>query len=208
MNIKRKLSDIDYLPKGLREYTENDLADMLEIFNETALTGANSPVTGPVSIEELGFCLDYYKKDGLPVYVLERAKKLVGWLSINRFSWGTKACGNTGEVSIYVRKAFYGRGVGCRLGQACIPLARASGIETLVGWVMADNVDSQLITQAMGGELWCRLPKIARFGDKRADVLLYGRDIAHIPSAKDEKVSLKSEHAFVADYLPLESQNG
>ncbi|MEJ2445151.1 MAG: hypothetical protein P8Y42_17145 [Exilibacterium sp.] len=57
MNIKRKLRDIDYLPKGLREYIENDLADMLEIFNETALTGVNSPVTGPVSIEELGFYL-------------------------------------------------------------------------------------------------------------------------------------------------------
>ncbi len=107
MNIKRKLRDIDYLPKGLRKYTENDLADMLEIFNETALTGVNSPVTGPVSIEELGFYLNYYKKDGLPVYVLERAEKLLGWLSINRFSWGTKACGNTGEVSIYVRKAFF-----------------------------------------------------------------------------------------------------
>ncbi len=192
MNIKRKLSDIDYLPKGLREYTENDLADMLEIFNETALTGANSPVTGPVSIEKLGFYLNYYKNDGLPVYVLERAEKLLGWLSINRFSWGTKACGNTGEVSIYVRKAYYERGVGCQLAQACIPLGRASGIETLVSWVMADNVDSQ-ITEAMGSELWCRLPKIARFGDKRADVLLYGRDIAQIPSAKDEKVSLQSE---------------
>ncbi len=59
MNIKRKLRDIDYLPKGLQEYTENDLADMLEIFNETALTGVNSPVTGPVSIEELGFYLNY-----------------------------------------------------------------------------------------------------------------------------------------------------
>ncbi len=57
MNVKRKLRDIDYFPKGLREYTENDLADMLDIFNETALIGVNSPVTGPVSIEELSFLL-------------------------------------------------------------------------------------------------------------------------------------------------------
>ncbi len=69
------------------------------------------------------------------------------------------------------------------------------------------DIDCQLITQAMGGELWCRLPKIARFGDKRAEVLLYGRDIAHIPRAKDGKISLQSELEFVADHSPLESQN-
>ncbi len=36
----------------------------------------------------------------------------------------------------------------------------------------------------------------------------YGRDIAHIQSAKDEKMSLQSELAFVADHSLLEPQSG
>jgi phosphinothricin acetyltransferase len=162
------------LPRGVRESTDADLPAMMAIFNETADTGANSPVTRPMTLEEVTFYINLYKNDGLPVYVIERGCEVVGWLSINRFSWGTQACRNTGEAAIYVRADHYGRGVGVRLGQASVILARQYGLETVVSWIMGANKPSQHIVQAIGARLWARLPNIARFGETRADVLLFG----------------------------------
>lgn len=162
------------LPRGVRESLDSDLPAMMEIFNETAGTGANSPVTRPMTLEEVTFYINLYKRDGLPVYVLERGGQVVGWLSINRFSWGTQACRNTGETAIYVRADRHGSGIGVRLGHATVVLGRQFGLETLVAWIMAANVPSQHIVQSIGAKLWARLPNIARFGEERADVLLYG----------------------------------
>lgn len=170
--VRRALSQT--LPRGIRESCDTDLPAMMGIFNETAGTGANSPVTRPMTLEQVAFYINLYKRDGLPVYVLERGGEVVGWLSINRFSWGTQACRNTGEAAIYVRADFHGSGVGMRLGHAAVILGRQCGIETLVAWIMAANLPSQRIVQSIGAKLWARLPNIARFGEKRADVLLFG----------------------------------
>ncbi|WP_085583664.1 MULTISPECIES: GNAT family N-acetyltransferase [unclassified Pseudomonas] len=162
------------LPRGVRESCDADLPAMMEIFNETAGTGANSPVTRPMTLEEVTFYINLYKRDGLPVYVLERGGEVVGWLSINRFSWGTQACRHTGETAIYVRADRHGSGIGVRLGHATVILGRQFGLETLVAWIMAANRPSQQIVQSIGAVLWARLPNIARFGEERADVLLFG----------------------------------
>jgi L-amino acid N-acyltransferase YncA len=174
MTSNFRLKELNALPKEMREYCDADVPVMTEIFNETADTGANSPVMNPLSVEELGFYLNFYRNDGLPVYVYQRHDEIIGWLSINRFSWGTKACKLTGESSIYVRQKYFGKGIGCRLAQAVVYLGKQYGMENIVSWVMEENYASQAIAVAVGSELWCRMPKIACFGEKRADVLLYG----------------------------------
>ncbi|MFJ4143872.1 GNAT family N-acetyltransferase [Pseudomonas sp. NPDC089734] len=166
--------DLPRLPKGIREFTENDLEAMMKIFNETAATGANSPVTRPMTYEEVKFYVNLYKRDGLPVYVYERRGEILGWLSINRFSWGTQACYKTGETAIYVRGDHYGSGIGVVLGRATVMLGQQAGLENLVAWIMAANTPSQKIVTAIGAQLWARLPNIARFGDQQSDVLLFG----------------------------------
>lgn len=162
------------LPRGIRESTDDDLPAMMSIFNETAASGANSPVTRPMTYEEVKFYVNLYKRDGLPVYVYERRGEVLGWLSINRFSWGTQACFQTGETAIYVRGDHYGSGIGVVLGKATVLLGRQVGLENLVAWIMAANLPSQKIVTAIGAHLWARLPNIARFGEQRADVLLFG----------------------------------
>jgi phosphinothricin acetyltransferase len=80
----------------------------------------------------------------------------------------------TGEVSIYVRNDHIGSGVGIRLGQAAVVLARQYGFETLVAWIIEHNEASKRGVQGLGATQWGRFPGIARFADKRADVVLYG----------------------------------
>lgn len=174
MKTATRLEDIECLPQGLRQYTSDDVIAMQEIFNETAETGVNSPVLRPVSVEEMDRHLAYCKNSGLPVYVMEREGEIAGWLALNRFCWATEACGCTGEMSIYIKQAYIGRGLGRSLAQACVHLARERGLEALVGWVMAENYASQALMERLGFQLWSRLPKIARFGDKRQDVLIFG----------------------------------
>lgn len=162
------------LPRGFRESTDSDLPAMMDIFNETAGTGANSPVTRALTLDEVAFQINLYKSDNLPVYVLERGGKVVGWLSINRFSWGSQACHTTGEMGVYVRADHYGTGTGVHIARAAVILGRQHGLETIVGWIMAANLPSQRMAQAIGARLWGRMPNIARFGQKRADVLMFG----------------------------------
>ncbi|BBP62173.1 hypothetical protein PHLH4_57630 [Pseudomonas sp. St316] len=80
----------------------------------------------------------------------------------------------TGEVSIYVRGDHIGSGVGIRLGQAAVVLARQYGFETLVAWIIEHNEASKRGVQGLGATQWGRFPGIARFADNRADVVLYG----------------------------------
>ncbi|MBV4464925.1 L-amino acid N-acyltransferase YncA [Pseudomonas sp. F-14 TE3623] len=162
------------LPRGIRESTDSDLPAMMEIFNETAGTGSNSPVTRALTLEEVAFQINLYKCDKMPVYVLERDGEVLGWLSINRFCWGSQACHTTGEMGIYVRADHCGTGMGVRLARTAVILGRQYGLETIVGWIMAANLPSQRMAQAIGARLWARMPNIARFGQKRADVLMFG----------------------------------
>jgi phosphinothricin acetyltransferase len=120
------------------------------------------------------FFVDCFVKEGDPIYVLERGGEVVAWLIVNRFCWGAQACRLTGEVSIYVRNDHIGSGVGIRLGQAAVVLARQYGFETLVAWIIEHNEASKRGVQGLGATQWGRFPGIARFADKRADVVLYG----------------------------------
>jgi L-amino acid N-acyltransferase YncA len=170
------------LPRGVRRYTPDDLVVMTTIFNESALSGVSSPVVRELSLQEMTFFIDYYVKEGDPVYVIEREGAVVAWLTINRFCWGAQACRLTGEVSVYVRHDHIGGGVGIRLGQAAVILAERYGFETLVAWVIEHNEASKRGVQGLGGEQWGRFPGIARFGDVRADVVLYGLHLTPIES--------------------------
>lgn len=165
---------LKHIPAGLRIANENDIEAMRMIFNETAHTGENSPVTRKITTEELHFYIRLYQQDNLPVYVLERNKEIIAWFAINRFSWGTLACRQTGEISLYVRSDRYGSGLGVRLGLASLLIGRDYGLETLVAWIMASNIASQKIAKHLGGEIWGFFPNIARFGQRRASVMLFG----------------------------------
>lgn len=171
--MKRSITHLA-LPRGLRPYTSADLPTMTEIFNETALGGVSSPVVRPLNLEEMTFFVSFYVKEGGPVYVCERGGEVVAWLSVNRFSWGGQACRLTGEASIYVRSDLVGSGLGLRMGRAAVVLAERYGFETLVGWVIEHNDASRRTAQGLGGTLWGRFPGIARFGEQRRDVVLYG----------------------------------
>lgn len=174
MEIKLDERILKRLPRGLRVAQKSDIEAMTMIFNETANTGANSPVTRLITVKELGFYIELYQQDKLPVYVLERDGEIVAWLSINRFSWGTLACRQTGEIALYVRADRCGSGIGVHLGLAALLLGREYGFETMVAWIMASNLASQRIAKYLGGEQWAFLPRIARFGEQRASVMLFG----------------------------------
>ena len=175
MNHDKKCPD--ELPKGLRKFEPEDTEILLEILNETAETGANSPFTRPMTLDEITMMLNYWSNDNQPVYVLERKNRVLGWVSVTAFSWGTQACRQTGEISVYVKKEYHSKGLGYRLCQASIILGRRYGFENLVAWIMERNAASKMLTEAFGGTLWARLPNIARFGDRRSDVFLYGMSL-------------------------------
>lgn len=173
-----KHKSTDKLPKGLRKFVPTDAPSIFKILNETALTGQNSPFVKPLSVKELASMLAHWVQNNDPIYVIERQGQVVGWLSITPFSWwGRQACSITGEVAVYISQSHISKGLGYRLSQAAILIAKQHGYKNIVTWILEKNSASKALSKAFGGDLWGVFPKIACFGNVQSDVHLLGMSL-------------------------------
>lgn len=162
------------LPHGLQAFAADDLEAMRSILNETIDTAINSTLTETISAQQFAYVVNGYQRQGFPLYVLKRRGEVIGFVWIHSFCWGGDACKRTGETVLYLRKDHQGRGTGVVLARAAILLARRYGFESIVVWILEGNDAAVRIAQAMGLERWGYLPQVARFGEQRRSVNLYG----------------------------------
>ena len=66
-----------------------------------------------------------------PVVVAETAGQVVGWASLNRFN-PRPAYDHVADISVYIERAWRGRGVGRRLIERLVELGREHGYHKLV----------------------------------------------------------------------------
>jgi len=100
-----------------------------------------------------------------PVIVAELDDAIAGWASLNAFNTRT-AYDHVADFSVYVERSWRGKGIGRRLLEQLVELARAIGYHKMVLAAMADN--------AAGLALYMRAG-FARVGVYREQGLLDGR---------------------------------
>lgn len=112
------------------------------------------------------------------VAVLDPSKQVIGWVSISEYS--RRSCyAGVGEVSIYVKKGWRGRGVGKSLLKALLVEAEAKGYWKLIGRIFVSNqVSRNLCAQAGFREIGI-LEKHGRLDGKWIDVVEVERLIAN-----------------------------
>jgi len=166
----------------IRDAVEADLPAIIEIYN-VAIPGRLA--TGdlrPVSVtSRLGWFREHTPGHH-PIWVLEIAGAVAGWLSIQSF-YDRAAYRATGEVSIYVAPRHQRRGAGRRLLTEAIRRAPSLGLKTLLGFIFAHNEPSLRLFEGLGFQRWGCLPRVADLDSAERDLVIVGLRVDPTDSA-------------------------
>ncbi|PEX82647.1 GNAT family N-acetyltransferase [Bacillus cereus] len=125
----------------IREATKNDLAFILDIYNDAILYSTAVYAYKPVTLENR---IDWYeqkKADGYPILVYELDNKVVGFATFGPFrAW--PAYKYSIEHSVYVDKEYRKNGIGTSLVKELITIAQEREYMTLIAGIDAENEKS------------------------------------------------------------------
>lgn len=153
-----------------------DLPAIVDIYNSTIPSRMVTADTEPVSPDSRRAWFDEHTPDRYPLWVVEEAGQLVGWLSYSPFR-ARPAYVHTAEVSIYLHEAARGRGLGSSLLTQAIAFAPRIGLHTLVGLVFSHNLPSLKLFERFGFARWADMPRIAEMDGIERDLIIVGKRV-------------------------------
>lgn len=160
-----------------RDATSADLAAIVAIYNATIASREVTADTEPVTVASRQDWFDRHTPQRRPLWVVERAGEVIGWLSYSDF-YGRPAYAATAELSIYIHPAARGQGLGRYFMAEALLNAADLGIDTLLGFIFGHNAASLALFSAFGFERWGELPGVARLDGVERDLIIVGRRVA------------------------------
>ncbi len=160
----------------LRDATEDDLPDIVEIFNVAVAKRISTAVLEPVTIDERRPWLQEHSPDHYPLWVWEVEKRVAGWLSFQAFM-PRSAYRGTAEISVYVHDDFHRHGVARRLLEEAIERGPDLGINALIGLILGHNNASLALFESLGFARWGLLPRVTRLDGKERDIVIVGKNL-------------------------------
>lgn len=123
---------------SIRKATENDLQQILDIYNDAIL---NTTAVYDYELHTLEMRKQWFEtkqQQGFPVFVAEDNGEVLGFSSIGPFrAWA--AYKYSVENSIYVKSGQRGKGIGKLLMQPLIDAAKEMKLHTIIAGIDADN---------------------------------------------------------------------
>ena len=136
---------------NVREAIENDLPQLLSIYNDIILNTTAVYDYEPHTLEMRRQWFDTKKQQGFPVFVAEEGGKIFGFSSIGPFrAWA--AYKYSVENSVYVAAAMRGKGIGKLLIPPLIEATKASELHTIIASIDATNEVSLKLHKSFGFE--------------------------------------------------------
>jgi phosphinothricin acetyltransferase len=160
----------------MRIATENDLKDIVAIYNSTISTRQSTADTTEVSVESR---LEWFKQHDpqkRPLLVHEENDKVVGWVSFQSF-YGRPAYNHTAEISIYISPEYRGKGLGRSLLAESLGLTGQLCIKTVVCFIFSHNTPSIKLFKSFGFKEWGKLPNVAEMDGKEYSLSIIGKRI-------------------------------
>jgi len=160
----------------IRDASIDDLAAIVAIYNAAIPGRMATADLAPVGVESRRQWFDEHLPGSRPLWVLEEAGAIVGWLSLQSF-YGRPAYHATAEVSVYVAPDAQRRGYAQKLVARAIERAEEFGITTLLAFIFGHNEPSLALFRSFGFETWGHLPRVAELDGIERDLLILGRRI-------------------------------
>ena len=150
-----------------------DLPQIVEIYNSTVASRMVTADTEPVSVESRRHWFEQHVPASRPLWVVDRGAEVAAWLSLSDF-YGRPAYQRTAEVSVYVREARRGSGIGSFLLSHALAQAPALNIDTLIGFIFGHNQPSLALFRRFGFATWGELPRVTVLDGIERDVVIVG----------------------------------
>ncbi len=160
----------------IRDASIDDLAAIVAIYNASIPGRKATADLAPVTVESRHQWFDEHLPGSRPLWVLEEAGAVMGWLSLQAF-YGRPAYHATAEVSVYVAPDAQRRGYAQKLVARAIERAAEFEIGTLLAFIFGHNEPSLALFRSFGFETWGHLPRVAELDAIERDLLILGRRI-------------------------------
>jgi len=168
----------------LRDAREADLAQIVRIYNAAIPSRMSVADTLPVTVESRADWFLQHDSSRRPIWVLERASTILGWISLQSFAHSA-AFNGTAEVSVYVSDSSQRSGIGTLLLGTLIKFCPTFGVETVLGFTFAHNEPVIRLNRRIGLAEWGRLRNVARLDGMTSDMLIFGLNIAQFPALEN-----------------------
>jgi phosphinothricin acetyltransferase len=155
----------------------DDLPAIVAIYNSTVASRQVTADTEPISIESRHAWFAEHTPQRRPLWVIEDAGQVVGWLSYSNF-YGRPAYSGTAELSIYLHEQARGKGWGHYFLEQAIAHAPQIGVHTLLGFIFGHNEPSLKLFEKFGFERWATMPRVATLDAIERDLIIVGKRVA------------------------------
>ncbi len=161
---------------GIRSATEQDLPDILGIYNHAVLHSVATADYEPQTLEARSVWYTERTKAGFPIFVAEErtSGEVVGWSAYgpyhNRYGYRF-----TVENSVYVSNDWRGQGIGKLLLPPLVEHATAGGYHSIIASIDGSNTASIRLHAAFGFEEVGRIREIVYKFDRWLDVVYMQR---------------------------------
>ena len=176
-----------------RDATEADLPRIVEIYNVSVATRMSTADTEPVTVESRLSWFRERNREMRPVWVMETAGVICGWLSFQPFH-ERPAYYITAEISVYVAPEHRQRGVGRSLLWEAVHRGPAFGLRNLVGLIFKHNTPSIQLFEGVGFQGVGAPPRRRRYGRDRARPRHHGT-AALAGSGREAGATMPADHA-------------
>ncbi len=155
-----------------REAVQEDLPQIVKIYNSTVYSGISTADTKEVSVKSKQDWFDSHTGKR-PILVKEYHGKIIAWVSFDPF-YGRPAYEQTAEISIYIDPNFRGKKLGQQFLEEAIALAPTLNIRTLLALIFRKNDASVKLFKKFNFKEWGNLPGVAIIEDEERDVVILG----------------------------------
>ena len=133
----------------VRYATENDVQQMLDIYNEIILNTTAVFQYDQHTLEQRKDWFAQKQKENFPVFVAEENNEVVGFSTFGQFrNW--QAYKYSVENSVYVKADCRGKGIGKLLLPPLIDAAKQMQLHTIIAGIVADNEASLALHKQFG----------------------------------------------------------
>ena len=135
---------------SIRPARPDDLGAITEIYNEAILTtDATFDTETKTEDEQRIWFANHNSKH--PIIVAEEGGIIIGWASLSEWS-NRCAYADTAENSVYVKKEFWGKGIGRSLLEQLLREGEEAGLHTVIARITAGNEVSIYLHESLGFE--------------------------------------------------------
>lgn len=148
----------------IRAATQQDLPDILAIYNDVIANSTAVYCDEPVPLTERQTWYENRMAQGYPVLVAEEQGRVIGYASFGDFR-AFPGFRYTVEHSVHLTAECRGKGIGTALVAALLPIAREMGKHVMVAGIDAANQGSIRFHQRLGFTEVARMPEVGfKFG--------------------------------------------